>query len=350
MFVNSHDPRPAQNSTTLRGVEFCAGTGSSLRVVEFCAGSGHVAFPLLWVVLSHLHLSQKRGVSFDLEFTILDMNADALRTAKARIDKLTEPLLEHFQLSRRVAGEVDARTSDTNLVCEEVPGLAAGGSKGTTELDTTSSRRPGPTTLASAAPLSTEGSGGSPDFIADFFGPPLKRLRIRLLHCMVSDFNERAAEFSDGAVDTDAAASSLLKPIRSRIDVGIALHACGRASDEVMSLCAEKQASFVVAPCCVGRLAQTVGAGRGGGGEGEEHVVSRFRDKKWDSVLTCTFPRSRRLRECLSFQDYCVVAKAADWASHQGEEAENPDLRMVKMYPATCTPKNDILLASYAAR
>ena len=37
-------------------------------------------------------------------------------------------------------------------------------------------------------------------------------------------------------------------------DVGVALHACGNATDHAMAKCVARRAAFVVSPCCIGKL------------------------------------------------------------------------------------------------
>ena len=44
-------------------------------------------------------------------------------------------------------------------------------------------------------------------------------------------------------------------------DVGVALRACGGASDAAMDKCVEVNAAYVVAPCCVGKIARETGGG-----------------------------------------------------------------------------------------
>lgn len=39
-------------------------------------------------------------------------------------------------------------------------------------------------------------------------------------------------------------------------DIGIALHACGEATDHVLRACGESKANFIVSPCCVGKLSR----------------------------------------------------------------------------------------------
>ena len=41
---------------------------------------------------------------------------------------------------------------------------------------------------------------------------------------------------------------------RERFDLGIGLHCCGPLTDTVISFCKSKNAEFVVAPCCYGKI------------------------------------------------------------------------------------------------
>ena len=82
----------------------------------------------------------------------------------------------------------------------------------------------------------------------------------------------------------DAAGLANVRVVEGRIedfdepfDVGIALHACGAASDFAMEKCVAARAAYVVAPCCVGKISLAVrtedvredGAEDNGDGEGE---------------------------------------------------------------------------------
>jgi hypothetical protein len=46
--------------------------------------------------------------------------------------------------------------------------------------------------------------------------------------------------------------STSIQDMMASFDVGIALHACGRATDIVQHICVQANASFVIAPCCYG--------------------------------------------------------------------------------------------------
>ena len=47
----------------------------------------------------------------------------------------------------------------------------------------------------------------------------------------------------------------LIEDFHEDFDVGVALHACGGASDAAMEKCVRANAAYVMAPCCVGKIA-----------------------------------------------------------------------------------------------
>ncbi|KAG1709024.1 hypothetical protein DVH05_022654 [Phytophthora capsici] len=125
-------------------------------------------------------------------------------------------------------------------------------------------------------------------------------------------------------------------------DVGIALHACGEATDMVMQKCLAERAAYVLAPCCVGKI----------------------------KLSELAYPRSAALAAELSRTEYEVLAKAADFGhsssaavahteinrrrrrcktllesdrNMRAEEAQY-DTFMFVMHPPTATPKNDVLV------
>lgn len=124
-------------------------------------------------------------------------------------------------------------------------------------------------------------------------------------------------------------------------DVGIALHACGEASDLSMERCLSCGAAFVICPCCVGKV-------------------------KLSSLLQ--YPRSAALRSVLSGTEYASVARAADSSVRNVAGASllerkrrlcksfverDRNLRaeevgyktfMFVLQPASASPKNDVLV------
>ena len=112
------------------------------------------------------------------------------------------------------------------------------------------------------------------------------------------------------------AKSAGLENVRTRVcmietfdepfDVGIALHACGNATDHALLRCVERGAAFAVSPCCVGKLKFSLAGGNSfceknsdwtTKGKGTESPSSE------DTKLLCvsiTHPRSRWLFDQLS--------------------------------------------------
>ncbi len=49
-----------------------------------------------------------------------------------------------------------------------------------------------------------------------------------------------------------SAARCMIEEYAAPFDVGLALHACGNATDAALLLAARQRAAYVVSPCCVG--------------------------------------------------------------------------------------------------
>ena len=94
-------------------------------------------------------------------------------------------------------------------------------------------------------------------------------------------------------------------------DVGVALHACGGASDAALARCVAKKATFVVAPCCVGKIALAVTTRADGVDDADGVAESE----------ALTYPRSRAARRVLAADRYAAVARAADSARANAEDA-----------------------------
>ncbi len=85
-------------------------------------------------------------------------------------------------------------------------------------------------------------------------------------------------------------------------DLGLALHACGQASDVCMDLCLRAGAAFVVAPCCVGKVQA-----------GARYTVSRGGGGHADPLPAPEYPRSAAARAAMTRAQFDSVAKAADF-------------------------------------
>ncbi|CAG0886741.1 unnamed protein product [Darwinula stevensoni] len=76
-------------------------------------------------------------------------------------------------------------------------------------------------------------------------------------------------------------------------DIGMALHACGMASDLVLQKCISHQASFVICPCCYGSVSPANSA---------------------------VYPQSQKFKRYISGSEYIVLAHSAD----QTHDEEHP--------------------------
>ncbi|XP_040274181.1 glutathione S-transferase C-terminal domain-containing protein isoform X3 [Bufo bufo] len=126
-----------------------------------------------------------------------------------------------------------------------------------------------------------------------------------------------------------------------KFNIGVALHACGVATDMVIEHCIIARAAFVICPCCYGFIQNTV---------------------------KTTFPRSCRFQNVLSYKEHMVLCRFADqtavqlpperrligkncmglvdldraWAAEQyGYKAQ-----VISMEPESCSPKNNFIVGS----
>ncbi|CAH1982946.1 unnamed protein product [Acanthoscelides obtectus] len=125
-------------------------------------------------------------------------------------------------------------------------------------------------------------------------------------------------------------------------DIGVALHACGVATDLVVDKCLSSKAHFVVCPCCYGGIKNCVGV---------------------------SYPRSATYRDLgITHEDYLVLAHSADQThgedngkTKQGyfcmdlvdtdrkkyAESCGYDVHLGKLQPTHCTNKNNLLVGIY---
>ncbi|XP_072351460.1 glutathione S-transferase C-terminal domain-containing protein isoform X1 [Scyliorhinus torazame] len=128
-------------------------------------------------------------------------------------------------------------------------------------------------------------------------------------------------------------------------EIGVALHACGVATDMVIDHCIKALAAFVISPCCYGFIQNTVKA---------------------------TFPRSQKFKSVLSYKEHMVLCRFADQTAVQLP----PERRMIgkkcmglvdldrvwsaeehrytayvsSMEPDSCSPKNNLIVGSSSDR
>ncbi|XP_057698633.1 glutathione S-transferase C-terminal domain-containing protein isoform X4 [Corythoichthys intestinalis] len=121
--------------------------------------------------------------------------------------------------------------------------------------------------------------------------------------------------------------------------VGVALHACGVATDMVMEHCIQARAAFVISPCCYGFI---------------------------QNAVKFTFPRSKKFQDTLTYKEHMILCRFADQTALQlpperrligkqcmglvdldrswSAESHGYRVRVMTMEPETCSPKNNMLV------
>ena len=171
---------------------------------------------------------------------------------------------------------------------------------------------------------------------------------------------------------------SNLENYYSKFDIGIALHACGPATDMVLDKIRVSNASFVVVPCCYGRIATLAYTSDVFSKEGQarkekshEKIHNENENNKFElanqksSQNLSIFPKSEVMRELKIDKDkFCLLSRAADMDQAKGYEAvakkamkmvdwdrlfwmgknEYKELELFLMYPEVCATKNHVLV------
>ncbi|XP_064306120.1 glutathione S-transferase C-terminal domain-containing protein isoform X2 [Phalacrocorax carbo] len=122
-------------------------------------------------------------------------------------------------------------------------------------------------------------------------------------------------------------------------NIGVALHACGVATDMVIEHCIKARAAFVISPCCYGFIQNTM----------------KFK-----------YPRSHQFKEILSYKEHMILCRFADQTAVQlpperrligkqcmglvdldrawAAEAHNYSVQVISMEPESCSPKNNMFV------
>ncbi|NXA36462.1 GSTCD protein, partial [Eudromia elegans] len=126
-------------------------------------------------------------------------------------------------------------------------------------------------------------------------------------------------------------------------NIGVALHACGVATDMVIEHCIKARAAFVVCPCCYGFIQNTVKFSYPQSHQfkailsyKEHMILCRFADQ-----TAAQLPPERRLvgKQCMGLVD---LDRA--WAA----ERQNYSVQVISMEPESCSPKNNMLVGTPA--
>nr|KAF6392127.1 glutathione S-transferase C-terminal domain containing [Pipistrellus kuhlii] len=122
-------------------------------------------------------------------------------------------------------------------------------------------------------------------------------------------------------------------------NIGVALHACGVATDMVIEHCIQTRAAFVTCPCCYGFIQNT----------------SKF-----------NFPKSEQFKKTLSYKEHMILCRFADQTAVQlppqrrligkqcmclvdldrarAAEERGYSVQVISMEPESCSPKNNMIV------
>ncbi|NWX43826.1 GSTCD protein, partial [Steatornis caripensis] len=122
-------------------------------------------------------------------------------------------------------------------------------------------------------------------------------------------------------------------------NIGVALHACGVATDMVIEHCIKARAAFVISPCCYGFIQNTV----------------KFK-----------YPQSHQFKDILSYKEHMILCRFADQTALQlpperrligkqcmglvdldrawAAEERNYAVQVISMEPESCSPKNNMFV------
>ncbi|XP_032079994.1 glutathione S-transferase C-terminal domain-containing protein [Thamnophis elegans] len=125
---------------------------------------------------------------------------------------------------------------------------------------------------------------------------------------------------------------------KGSFNIGVALHACGVATDMVIEHCIKVRAAFVISPCCYGFIQNT----------------SKF-----------AFPQSHQFKKVLSYKEHMILCRFADQTAVQlpperrqigkqcmglvdldrawSVEQSNYSVQVITMEPQSCSPKNNLI-------
>lgn len=132
-------------------------------------------------------------------------------------------------------------------------------------------------------------------------------------------------------------------------DLGLAVHLCGEATDLCVDRCFENRASFIIVPCCVGKIASYV----------EKQRNSQSADADF---VTITYPRSKWLKDRMDTEMYLSCTRSADYTEKVGTKRGQMSKKLIdmdrakvaeereyvvevgKMEPVECTAKHDVIV------
>ena len=144
-----------------------------------------------------------------------------------------------------------------------------------------------------------------------------------------------------------------LRDYKTSFDIGLAIHLCGEATDIAQQACVNNSASFILVPCCVGKINKVV-----------ESQLQNHNDSS-----TPIYPRSTWLRGKIDTHNYLAFTRLADYSDGGGNktldtkggiakalididrakfgEEEKYEIEIGKMVPKEASVKNDVIVGRF---
>lgn len=189
----------------------------------------------------------------------------------------------------------------------------------------------------------------------------INRLKLKNVHIKLCELS-----YIDKDISIVGRSSVGLSASTREFDLGLALHACGGASDTVLRICRDAGASFVVSPCCYGFIKHTVLAGL----DMTAAVCGDPADSPTNKEFVLEYPLSAAFRNAgwksLWFAQLCSQADRTFWTHDDRSVVHNNSGRLAMkvidsdrllkaresgfcvearyMSPFNASPKNHILV------
>ena len=286
--------------------------------VEFCSGGGYVGLALAW--------NRK-----DVFVWLTDMNAISLAYAMKRASDmgLTNVRAVRSELSELVlvSNELDV---EDEVNAEQHP----------MEHDIAVTSKVVTTSLRPEDAVESQGTSAS--------SSPMD---VRLSSASATSASTTSASTTR---ESRAILTSDSKSMLKSMDLGIALHACGPATDVTHQLCLKRRASFVLSPCCYGFLQHwTDGCERGISFPRSNAFANAGCTPGWFSELCSCADRtfwSHDSRASTFNEAGSAAMRAVDSDRLLAAQELGYDVLPMLMTPPEASPKNHILVGRYGAK
>jgi len=155
----------------------------------------------------------------------------------------------------------------------------------------------------------------------------------------------------------------MIETFDEEFTVALALHACGNATDFALMKAEAVSASFIVSPCCVGKLKFSLTGGTSYSPLWSDYTKKGLTEGSGPDVLL-EHPRSLWMRNLLSKEDFGLLAQAADCHADSGQvektskicvemdrargmEEKGYSTALVRLTTELTYPKNDAIVGVY---